>query len=346
MTESTTVPIAPTSFSPHRILVLHLGHLAEVVLSLPALQALRQRFPHAHITLATTSVGYQLVAMTPVANEFLAVSSTQLSDVAKPWELYRWIRFLQSLRPGGYDLAVELPAYGRTTLLTWLARARARGAGRRPGRSWDFLLALAPFREDPKKHVVDRYLDILRPLGIHVQDRRPRLRPLPEADAKVEKRVQPKRSRQGSLLIGLFPCSGALSQRWPLERFVQLSARLIHNVDVDLLLLGGFKEAKLIREISQPLPGRHIVLGKLSIPELVSALSSCTLLISDDVGAANLAAAVSTPVVGLGLSFPLTPIGSEHVILRPGDAAAVTVEDAFTGAVRLITRHRTGALFQ
>jgi ADP-heptose:LPS heptosyltransferase len=338
--------MAPTHFAPHRILVLHLGQLAEVVLSLPALQALRQRFPHSHITLAAMSAGCQLVAMTTVANEFLSVSSVQLSDVANPWALYRWVRFVQSIGRGGYDFTIELPAYGRTNLLTWLARARARGAVPRSGRSLGFLFDLWPPREDPRKHVVDRYLDVLRPLGIHAEDRRPRLRPLPDADAKVEKRLHQKRPRQGSLLIGIYPCSGDLSHRWPVERFVDLGTRLIYNLEVDLLLLGGSRESKLIREINRPLPGRTVVLDDLTIPELASALSAGTVLISDDVGAANLAAAVGTPVLGLGLAFPLTPIGSEHVILRPGGVTAVTVEDAFTGASRLITRDRTSTLFQ
>lgn len=346
MKASTPMPIAPTYFSPHRILVLHLGQLAEIVLSLPALQALRQRFPHSHITLAATSAGCQLVAMTTAANEFLSVNSVQLGDIAKPWVLYRWLRFVQSLRQGGYDFTIDLPTYGRTHLLAWLARARARGAARRSGHSLDFLFDLWPPKPDPRKHAVDRYLDVLRPLGIHALDRRPRLRPPPDADAKVEKRLHQKRPRQGPLLIGISPCSGDLSHRWPVERFVDLGARLIHNLDVDLLLLGGSSEAKLIRDINRFLPGRPVVLDDLTIPELASALSASTVLISDDVGAANLAAAVGTPVLGLGLSFPLTPIGSEHVILRPGGVTAVTVEEAFTSASRLITRDRTSTLFQ
>jgi len=340
------MPMTPTHFSPRRILVLHLGQLAEVVLSLPALNALRLRFPGSHITLAATSVGCQVVGMTTAVNDFLSVDSTQLSEVAKPWVLYRWVRFLRGIRQGGYDFTIDLHSYGRTNILAWLARAPVRLAARRQGHSLDLLFNLWPPKEDPRKHLVDRYFDVLRPLGIQPEDRRPRLRPHPDADARVEKRLRQKRHHQGQLLIGIHPSSGDLPYRWPVERFVDLGTRLIHNLEVDLLLLGGPRESKLVRDINRQLPGRTILLDDLTIPEIVSALTSCTVLISDDTGAANLAAAVGTPVLGLGLSFPHTPIGHEHVIIRPGGVISISVDEAFTSASRVITRDRTSTLFQ
>lgn len=340
------MPIIPTPFSPRRLLVLHLGQLAEVILSLPALNALRQRFPRSHITLAATSVGCQVATMTTAVNDLLSVDGMQLSEVVKPWVLYRWVRFLHHIRQGGYDFTIDLHSYGRTNILAWLARAPIRLAARRPGRSWDFLFHLWPPREDPRKHLVDRYFDVLRPLGILPEDRRPHLRPLPEATARVEKRLSQKQHRQGQLLIGIYPRAGDLSQRWPVERFVDLGARLIHNLEVNLLLLGEPEESKLLREINRQLPGRAIVLDELTIPELASALTTCTALISDDAGAANLAAAVSTPVLGLGLPFPLTPVGHEHVIIQRGGMTSISVDEAFTAVSRLITRDRTSGLFQ
>jgi ADP-heptose:LPS heptosyltransferase len=328
-------------------LILHLGQLAEVVLSLPALTALRQRFPNSHITLAATVAGCQVVAMTGAVNDFLFVDSTQLSDVAKPWVLYRWIRFLQGLRQRGYDFAIELPSYRRTNMLTWLARLPVRAAMRRPSHSLDFLFNLwSSPKEDPRRHLVDRYFDMLRPLGIQPQVRRPQLRPLPEASARVEKRLGNKRPPQGRLLIGIYPSSGDLLRRWPIERFIDLGTRLIHNLGVDLLLLGGARESKLVQQINRQLPGHAVLLDNLTIPELVSALAACTVLISDDAGAINLAAATNTPVLGLGILFPATPVGHEHVILQRMEMMSITVDEAFTAVSRIITRDRTSTLFQ
>jgi len=198
-----------TPFSPRRILILHFSQLVEVTLSLPALRALRQHFSRSHITVAARPAGCQLIGMTPYANDVSPVSEMDLREAVKPWVVYRWIRFLQDVRHGGYDFTIDFQSRGRTNVLAWFSRAPVRLAARRPG-SLDFLFNLWPPREDPRKHLVDRYLDVLRPLGIEPADRTPRLCSLPDADQRIEKRLANKRYQPGQLLVGIFPGAGVL----------------------------------------------------------------------------------------------------------------------------------------
>jgi ADP-heptose:LPS heptosyltransferase len=326
-------------------LILHFGSLVEVTLSLPALSALRQHFSHSHITVAATPMGCQLIGMTPYANDVSPVSEIDPKEAVKPWVIYRWVRFLQDVRRGGYDFTIDFQSRGLTNVLTWLSRAPVRLAARRRG-SLDFLFNLWPPKEDPRKHLVDRYFDLLRPLGLQPANRTPRLRTLPDVDQRIEKRLKSKEYQQGQLLVGIYPGAGREVGHWFPELFVDLGRRLIHNLDVRLLVLSGSENSQLAEDISDQLPPQTIFLDDLSIAELVSALTHCTALISDDAGAGNLAAAVSTPVLGLGFPSSMAPIGQEHVVISWGSAAHISVDEVFTAASQLVKRSRTTALFQ
>jgi ADP-heptose:LPS heptosyltransferase len=332
----------PTAFSPQRILILHFGRLAEVTLSLPALKAVREHFSRSHITVAARPASCPLIEMTPYSDEITSVHELNLKGLIRPW---RWVQFLQDVRSGRYDLVVDLQSGSRSNLFAWLSPAAVRLAARRPG-PLDFLFNLWPSKEDPRKHLIDRYLDVLRPFGIESADRAVRVRPLPEVDQRVQKRLLNKGYRAGQLLVGLYAGAEDESGRWVLDGFVEVGKRLVHNLDVRLVVLGGPDDSQRAETVRQPLPSETILLNKLSIPELVSVLTRCTVLISDDAGAANLAAAVSTPVVGLGFSLTIAPLGREHVLIRPAALPHVTADEVFTAASQLIQRSRTTALFQ
>ncbi|RMG44163.1 MAG: lipopolysaccharide heptosyltransferase family protein, partial [Acidobacteria bacterium] len=277
MNARTPTPTPSHSYPPRRILILHFGQLAEVILSLPAIEALHRRFAHSHITLASTTAGCLVATMTSTVSDVLAVASIDWHEAVKPWVVYEWIRLIQALRHGGYDLTIDFHSVGKTNVLAWLSRAPWRLAARRPGRPLPFLFNLHPPREDVRKHLVDRYLDVLRPLGVVAENRQPRLTPPREARAQIERRLA-SRLQRGRLLVGLHPGQREFSRRWPPAQFIDLGARLIHNLNVDLLLLEGQRRSRWIREIGKQLPIRPIILGGLSIPELAAALTTCSVV--------------------------------------------------------------------
>ena len=71
------------SFDPRNILVIDFGQLGDVVLSLPALAAVRQKFPRARVTVAVGGAAASVVEMAGVADEALAVDRVGLRDGPK-----------------------------------------------------------------------------------------------------------------------------------------------------------------------------------------------------------------------------------------------------------------------
>src|SRR4028118_297500 len=80
------------NFDPQNILVIDFGQLGDVVLSLPALHAVRARFPRARITVAIGKPGKQIVEMSQAANDTLVVDRVSLRDGSKPVSVWRIAR--------------------------------------------------------------------------------------------------------------------------------------------------------------------------------------------------------------------------------------------------------------
>jgi len=77
------------SFDPQNILVIDFGQLGDVVLSLPALRSIRERFPSAHITIAVGKPGAEVINLSGYANDTLVVDRVALRDGFKPLSLLR-----------------------------------------------------------------------------------------------------------------------------------------------------------------------------------------------------------------------------------------------------------------
>src|ERR671921_35897 len=156
------------TFDPRNILVIDFGQLGDVVLSLPALHAIRAKFPRARITVAVGKPGKQVVEMSNAADETLVVDRVSLRDGSKPLSVWRIARLVKEVRARRFDFVIDLHSLSETNLLGFLSGAPQRLYARRPTRSLDYLSNFRPQPpvEDRAKHAIDRYLDVLRPLQV------------------------------------------------------------------------------------------------------------------------------------------------------------------------------------
>ena len=167
-------------FDPRNILVIDFGQLGDVVLSLPALGAIRKRFPRAKITVAVGRPGAEVVALSGFADETLVVDRVGLRDGFKPLSVLRVFKIVKEVRAKRFDFVIDLHSLSETNLLGFLSGAPKRLYSRRPGRSLDYLANFhprPPVETDHRtRHLIDRYLDVLIPLEIEKADRLPTLK--------------------------------------------------------------------------------------------------------------------------------------------------------------------------
>ena len=338
------------SFDPRNILVIDFGQLGDVVLSLPALRALRERFPRARITVAVGKPGAPVVELSGYADATIPVDRVALRDGPKPWAILGIFRLVKDVRRKEFDFVIDLHSLSETNLLGFFSGAQHRLFARRPGRSLDFLARFEtrPPVEESKKHAVDRYLDVLAPLGIRNASRQPRLRARAEDDQAVEKLLKKAKVNVGVPLVGLFPGAGHPSRRWPLRRFAEVADMLRRNDEVQIIVFAGPEERELVAQVKTNFPRSTIVFDRLNIPQLAAAMSRLSVLISNDTGPMHIAAAVGTSVVLLlDRRAPLSylPVEGRLRVIQRGAISDIPAEEVYAASRELLVTGRTEALF-
>lgn len=335
-------------FDPRNILVIDFGQLGDVVLSLPALRAIRHRFPAARITVAVGKPANEVVALSGYANAIFDVDRVGLRDGNKLVSIWRIIQFVKQVRQAKFDFVIDLHSLSETNLLGYFSGAPHRLYQRRPGRSLDYLANFKPrpVVEGKDRHAVDRYLDVIAPLGIQNPPRIPVLKTSNPADVAVDALLKKEKAQSGELLVGLFPGAGHHGRRWPLEHYAQLADHLIRNDQVRVIVFSGPEERAFVSEMRTLFPPATIFFDRLTIPQLVSAQARLTLMVSNDTGPAHLAAAAGAPVVVIMNRLTphnFIPLGDQHRFVY-GDISKITVDEVYQAAHAVISLNRTDQL--
>ena len=336
-------------FDPGKILVIDFGQLGDVVLSLPALRAIRQRFPDAWITVAVGKPANEVITLSGYANEIFEVDRVALRDGNKLVSIGRIIRFVQKVRQAKFDFVIDLHSLSETNLLGFLSGARYRLYSRRPGRSLDYLANFKP-RPAPEaqgRHAVDRYLDVIEPLGIRNAARIPILKTNNAADLAVDALLKKEKAQSGELLVGLFPGAGHASRIWPLEHFAQLADHLVRNERVRIVVFAGPEEKEMVPHMRPRFPAGTIFFDRLTIPQLASAQARLTFFVSNDTGPAHIAAAVGTPVIVIydrPDPHSFVPIGDQHRLIFGRSILDIPVAQVYKAAHELLALNRVDKL--
>ncbi len=341
------------SFNPRNILVIDFGQLGDVVLSLPALRAIREKFPIAQITVAAGKPSSEIVAMSGYADAIIEVDRVAMRDGFKPLSILKIWNLVKDVRRRQFDFVIVLHSFSETNLLGFLSGARHRLFARRRGRSLDFLanfIPQPPLEETNRtRHQVDRYLDVLKPLEIPNADRIPRLPTHAKDDAAIDRLLRKSEADAGAPLIGLFPGAGHEMRRWPAQRFAQLAETLIHSDGARPVVLLGPEEQHQAAQIKSIFPPATVFLERLTIPQLAVALARLSVFVSNDTGPMHIAAAVGTPIVVLldrrapDTYVPLSD--PKRIVYSSGAIPEISVADAYAATRELLGASRTASLF-
>jgi ADP-heptose:LPS heptosyltransferase len=290
--------------------------------------------------------GKELLNLCSYANEILEVDRVALRDGPTLISIGRIAKFVAEVRKQKFDFVIDLHSYYETNILGFLSGAPQRLYSRRENRSLDFLgnFKPQPARERTTAHLVDRYLDILKPLGIENIPRTPVLKTSPADDKAVEAMLKKEKAQSRELLVGMFPGAGNASRVWPLEKFAEVADHLIRNDRVRVIVFAGPEERALVPQMRSVFPTGTIFFDRLTVAQLASAQARLTLFVSNDTGPAHIAAAVGTPVVVI-LDQPnpnnFVPVGEQNRFIGGPLITNIPVADVYRAAHEIISLNRT-----
>jgi ADP-heptose:LPS heptosyltransferase len=292
-----------------RILVLRGGAIGDFLVTLPALQLLRDRWPAAQIELAgnpaAAALGVDFGPLDAAHSQHEARWSALFRDGALPADFAAWL--------ARFDLVLNYWPDPDGCL--------ARRFPLRPGQQ--YLSAPAqPVLAPAARH----FCEPLRALGLAASDYRARLH-LPSADDLGPSTGGRRRP------IALHPGSGSPRKNWPLERWEELCSRL----PAPLLIVGGEADAAALHTLAR----FGVTALNRPLTDLARDLARCRLFVGHDSGISHLAAAVGTPCVLLfGPTDPAmwAPPGDPVRVLRRGPALeAISVDDVWAATAQPAT---------
>jgi predicted lipopolysaccharide heptosyltransferase III len=302
------------------ILLLQLKRIGDLMLTTPAIVALRAKFPEANLTLAVTGECEELLPAITDANRTVVVQRSML-DVAASLAIAR----------AKFDCCVDFTRTDRSAFLTLLSGARTRIVARRiKSRSkirafFYNELVVARLRD---MHTVDYNLALLQPLGIHDASRAVRLDLPPHAHEKA--RALRKEHQIGNSFVIFHPGSARAEKFWEAQRWAEVIGHTRENKDFDLVLTGGTGrlEQAHLAEIKSKL-GQPIIdlSGKTDLLTLAALIAGARLLVTIDSAPMHLAAAAPTPqliLFGPTNPFHWRPRESPALILQGASASPVT----------------------
>lgn len=276
-----------------RILALRLDRIGDVVLSLPALERLRQRFPTARITLLTRPSTRSLLEGHPDIDEVLEYD---YGKRGRHGSVLGNLRFIFEMWRKRFDIAVVLNPSLRSYLIPYLL-----GIPYRIGFKWGpaFLLtaSVPDQRSQGLQHESELTLGVLGPLEALGPAGPPRLELFADEIAAVRALLHRQLPGTGPL-VAVHAGASCPSKRWPVERFVEAITAVHAATHCRVLLVGGEEE----RALSARIAGQCAVpcadlTGELTLRQLACALKVSDVLLTNDSGPGHVAAAVGTPVV-------------------------------------------------
>jgi ADP-heptose:LPS heptosyltransferase len=262
------------------------------------------------------------------------------------------VELVKDVRRRKFDFVIDLHSLSETNLLGFLSGAPKRLYARRHGRSLEYLANFHPRppaeAESSERHSIDRYLDVLIPLGVKSAERVPQLKTRKADDLVVDQILSKAKVPLGTPLVGLFPGAGHPGRRWPLEKFAELADYLMRNDDVRILVFAGPEEQALVSEIRTIFPPHTLLLDNLTITELAAALARLAVFVSNDTGPMHIAVAVGTSVVAL-LDRPtpnsFVPIESHHRVMYGERISDITTDEVYAVARELLVGNRMSNIF-
>ncbi|GAC1372855.1 MAG: lipopolysaccharide heptosyltransferase II [Ktedonobacteraceae bacterium] len=265
----------------------------------PLLEVIKDNYPAARITYVAGSWSKTIAEHHPAVTTVIDCGTV---GIPGRYRLADYLRLAQRLRRERFDLAFVLDRSPMLTLLPWLAGVARRVGPDSLGRGFS-LTDRVPVSTSRThlEHEADIYLDLARALKLKMDH--PHMRFVPTAEER--RSIRPAEQKQ----VAVFPGGGSnpgmdlTAKRWPLERYRALVYRLVHELHVQVLLIGGPDDVKLNETLLDKLdaPAGTVVnlAGKTSFGQSAAQIEACALFVGNDSSPMHLAAAVGTPVIAI-----------------------------------------------
>ena len=316
--------ISPAWRGVTRLLVIRLDNLGDVLMSTPAIAALKAALPTAHITLLASPSGAAALPFIDALDAVIVADAPWMKGGAQagietpgkadistgaaaddPPLGTAEADLVATLAAGRFDAAVIFTTCTQSALPAALVcrmagiALRLAHCGENPYRLLSDWVIDRDVIADGMRHEVARQLALVASIGCRILDDRLRWHVRSADRRSLDRRLQALGVRSEQPLFVVHPGASAESRRWPARRFGLAADRIARGSGRLAVFTGSAAEAGLVDEARAAMAGASQSLPGLQLGELAALLERAELLLGNNSGPAHIAAALGTAVVDL-----------------------------------------------
>lgn len=306
-----------------RILIRATNWVGDAVMTLPALEAVRDNFPSAEITVLAKPWVAPIYAHHPAVDQVFEFQKGE--GAFNGWRAMA--RSIGEIRRARFDLAILFQNAFEAALLSYLGRVGLRIGYRTDGRSLLLTHGIPRQKAVMECHQTEYYLSILRAMGWEAWNRDPRLFVSKDDMKAANRMLKSEGIQEEDFLMGLSP--GAIfggAKRWPAKRFAEIGDRAAETWGAKILVFGSRSEADICGQVVEAMQRPALDLsGRTSLGVAMGLIRRCSFFVTNDSGLMHIAAALNVPTVAIfGPTDPVAtgPRGPRTMIVRHDTSCA------------------------
>ncbi len=302
------------------VLIVRNDRVGDLVLSTPALRALRDKYYKAKIHLLVNKYAKDLVINNSSVDKVL----TDEKEIPNT----------------KYDLAIALHAGYKQNELLFKSRAKRRIGFIGAGGGFFLTEKIKDDRRENPQHEVDFSLRVVQKAGADIGDKKLEVSITSEGERFAKKFYQD--NKLTGMTIVVHPGARQENLRWLKKSFAQLCDLLSKQLKAKIIITGTLGEKEIIDDIKAQMKSKPLICLDIKLTKLVSVLKRASMYVGNITGPMHIACAVNIPVVAItGLFDSLDDIRywgprcDKYEIVRKQGLESIMVEDVYQAVIRL-----------
>lgn len=304
-----------------RLLVIRADNIGDVVMTGPALRAIRRALPDAELTLLASPSGAEAAPLLPWIDDVVCwrVLWQDLGRLA--FDPAREHALIDAIKARAFDGALILTSFSQSphpaACMAWLAGIPLRaGASREESTLLTHRTPFGPF----ERHQAERNLALVGALGFPIDDGALEIRVPPEADRRAAEKLAAQGHRGEPYLLWN-PWASAAARTYDPNRGADAARAIAEAAGLRVVITAHARDANDAARLAERIGARAIDLGgRTSVPELAALVARAAVVLTSHTSVMHLADALRVPVVvpfsGTDLVAQWTPRHGPHAVLH------------------------------
>ncbi len=287
------------------ILCFRPDNLGDVLMTTPALRALKDQRNDRKITLLTSKAGGIITPFVPEIDQTIIFDFPWVKTDKRQTNSKAINQLIENLRQKKFDAAIIFTVFSQNPLPSALISFLSEIPLRLAYCHENPYQLLTDWIADPEpkefiRHEVQRQLDLVKTIGATTENIKLSLTTPQAARKTLRQKMKANGINTDKPYFILHPGASSIKRRYDPEGFIYAGKKLLNLTDHQVIITGSGEEKKITELITKKIgQNSYNLTNHLNIAEFINLIASSSLIIANNTGPVHIASALGTPIVDL-----------------------------------------------